>query len=107
MMQLVPLQSVPSQTLNIALGGQSVTLNIYQKSFGLFVDVLVNNAIVIAGVLCENANRIVRSAYLGFAGDFIFIDTQGSSDPISTGLGSQYQLAYLSTTDLAAFDMAA
>jgi hypothetical protein len=38
---------------------------------------------------------------VGFIGDLIFIDTQGTSDPNYTGLGSRFLLAYLSPTDLA------
>lgn len=98
----VPLTAVPSQTLNITLASQSCTLNVYQKFYGLFMDVLVNNTPIIQGVLCENLNLIVRSLYLGFTGDFVFFDTQGTSDPYYTGLGSRYALIYLATTDLPA-----
>ena len=56
---------------------------------------------IIAGVLCQNLNRIVRSLYLGFSGDFIWLDTQGTTDPIFTGLGSRYILVYLDESDLA------
>jgi hypothetical protein len=98
----VPLQATPSQTLTTTLGGQGCQLNVYQKSTGLFMDVIVNNVLIIGGVVCENLNRIVRSAYLGFIGDFVFLDTQGTSDPTYTGLGSRYVLIYLTAADLAA-----
>lgn len=104
-MQIVPLDAVPNQTLSIALGGQNCQLNIYQKTVpvsALYMDVYVNNAPIILGVWCENLNRIVRSAYLGFIGDFVFNDTQGSSDPYYTGLGSRFLLQYLTTDDLSA-----
>lgn len=101
-MMTIPLAPVPSQTLNVVLAQQNCTLNIYQRITGLFIDVYVNDALIIGGVICENANRIVRSAYLGFIGDLAFYDTQGKSDPVSSGLGAQYQLVYLETTDLTA-----
>ena len=47
-------------------------------------------------------NRIVRDLYLGFVGDFIWFDTQGSSDPIYMGLGSRFILVYLAPADLPA-----
>lgn len=99
-MLLVPLQPVPNQTLQVQLGGQACTLNVYQFAYGLFMDVYVGTALIIGGVICENLNRIVRSLYLGFVGDFCFLDTGGTSDPIYTGLGTRFQLLYLEETDL-------
>ena len=99
-MIIVPLQAVPNQTVNIQLGGQYVILNVYAKFYGLFLDVYANGNLIVAGVICENVNRIVRDLYLGFVGDFIWIDNQGSTDPVYTGIGARYSLAYLETTDL-------
>lgn len=104
-MQVVPLQPVPNQTLQVQLGGQACVLNVYQLAYGLFMDVRVGNELVVPGVICENLNRIVRSLYLGFAGDFCFFDTQGGAspqDPIYTGLGGRFQLVYLEENDLPA-----
>lgn len=99
-MLTVQIQDVFSQVVNVQLGGQSCTLNIYQKSTGLFIDVLVNNVQIVGGVICQNINRIVRDLYLGFIGDLVFYDTQGNNDPSSPGLGTRYQLVYLTPTDL-------
>lgn len=99
-MQLVPLQPVPSQTLQIVLADQSCILNVYQSPTAMFIDVLVNNAPIKLGAICQNLNRIVRYLYLGFIGDFIFVDTQGEQDPSYIGLGSRFQLIYLEPADL-------
>jgi hypothetical protein len=102
-MQTVPLQPIPNQTLQIQLGGQACILNIYQTAFALFADVYVGNSLIVAGVICLNLNRIVRSLYLNFVGDLCFFDTVGAQnpqDPIFTGLGSRFQLVYLSPSDL-------
>lgn len=96
----IPLLAVPSQVISTTLGSQATQLNIYQKLSGLYMDVYVDNALIIAGVICENTNRIVRSLYLGFLGDFMFFDNQGSDDPEYTGLGNRFSLIYLETTDL-------
>ena len=101
-MQLVPLNTLPNQTVAIQLNGQSCTLNVYQKSTGLFMDVLVNDVLIIGGVLCENLNRIVRSAYLGFIGDFAFVDTQGSLDPYYASIGTRFYLLYFNAGELSA-----
>lgn len=101
-MQTVSAQAVPNQQLQVQLGAQAVTLNIYQTAFALHMDVLVGSVEIVVGVICENLNRIVRDAYLGFVGDFIWFDSQGTNDPVYTGIGSRYQLVYLSPADLAA-----
>lgn len=66
----------------------------------MFLDLYVANSLIIGGVICENANRIVRSSYLGFVGDLAFFDTQGEEDPIYTGLGSRWVLDYLEPADM-------
>lgn len=99
-MKIIPIVAKPSQTLSVVIGNQPCKLNIYQKSTGLFIDVLVNDALIIAGVIALNANKIVRSAYLGFVGDLTFLDTQGASDPDYTGLGDRFILAYIEASEL-------
>ena len=100
-MLIVPLQPVPSQTVSVALGGKDCQLNVYQKSTGMFMDVYSAGALIIGGVICLNYNRIIRDAYLGFIGDFTFYDLQGATDPVYTGLGSRYVLAYLTASEVA------
>jgi hypothetical protein len=94
LLQIIPLQAVPNQTVNVSLGKQACSLHVYQKAFGLFMDVYANGSLIIGGVICENANRIVRDAYLGFVGDLAFWDLQGASDPDYTGLGGRFLLFY-------------
>ena len=108
-MQVIPVQAVPSQTLQTQVGGQNCTLNIYQlDQYGLFMDVLVDGSVICQGVICENANRIVRYAYLGFVGDFAWFDTYvgltetAPTDPVYTGIGTQYALMYLAPADVSA-----
>jgi hypothetical protein len=93
----IPTLSVAAQSLTTALNGQSVRLEIAQKAFGLSTDVYVNDALIIGGVMIENDNPIVRSAYLGFLGDLYFHDTQpsgGPGIPSYTDLGGRYALLY-------------
>lgn len=99
-MQLIPLQPVASQKVSIILNKQLCDFNVYQRFFGLFVDVSVNGTTLLYGVLAENLNRIVRYQYLGFVGDLIFADAIGAEDPDYTGLGKRYEFLYLSPADL-------
>lgn len=99
-MLIVPLQPVPNQTVTITLNNQVCQINVYQKQQGLFLDLFVNNILIIGGVICQNLNRIVRSLYLGFKGDLAFIDNMGSTDPYYTGIGQRYSLSYISSDEL-------
>lgn len=95
---VVPLQAIPNQTLQVPLAGQACIVSVYQLTYGLFMDLWVGNSLIVCGVLAENLNRIVRSSYLGFVGDLVFVDTQSDDDPLDpiyTGLGSRFQLVYL------------
>lgn len=94
-MLIVPLQPVPSQTVNILLANQACTIDVMQKSTGMFVNLYVNSALIIGGVIGQDRNRIVRDAYLGFVGDLAFYDTQGTEDPYYAGLGTRWFLNYL------------
>ena len=96
----VPIKSAPSQNLQTVLAGQQIALSIYTLSTGLYMDVQKNNVPVATGVICHDRNKIVRAAYTGFIGDFIFVDTQGKDDPVYSGLGSRFLLTYLEASDL-------
>lgn len=119
-MQIVPLSANPNSTLQIVLAGQNCaielrTLDGYavtdaanlgtdQKYLAFTLDV--------AGVSitrtqnCLNLKRLlINRQYLGFAGDFMFVDTQpdpitGPADPQWEGLGTRWQLIYLEVSDL-------
>lgn len=100
-MKYIPLTATPSQTLTVRLSDQAVQLRIYQRRSGLYMDVYVNNTLIIGGVLCHDRNFIVRNTYLGFTGDLMFIDQNSTNDPAYTGLGDRYLLAYLDEDDFA------
>lgn len=99
-MQIIPVQPLPNQSLQPLLDSQTCTINIAQNAFGLFLTLYVGTEQIVSNVICQNLNRIVRDAYLGFSGDLAFNDLQGTSDPVYTGLGSRFQLLYLEPGDL-------
>lgn len=92
---IIPLVDSPNQILYVALAGQQCKIILKSSAYGMFIDLYVDNVLIIAGVACENLNRIVRDAYLGFVGDLSFNDTQGTADPVSPGLGARYVLYYI------------
>ena len=92
--QIIPLAAVASQTLNVQLGSQQCVINLYQKSTGLFFDLVVNGVQIVTAMLCLDRMGLVRQSYLGFIGNLAFVDTQGATVPYYTGLGSRYILVY-------------
>jgi len=111
-MLIVPVQAIPNQTLAVVLAGQQCQITLQTREDGnlYFSLTLGNTTSICNNVLCENANRLVRYAYLGFVGDFWIIDTQSvpdvnglpiGSDPDFTGLGTRFLLEYLEASDLA------
>lgn len=100
-MQAVPLQPVPSQSVKVVLGGQNCQILVYQKPQGVFVDVAVNGVDVAVATIARDAVPLVCREYAGFAGNLLFIDSQGSADPSYDGLGSRFDLVYLTAEEYA------
>lgn len=100
-MQQIATQPVPNQQLQAVVGGQMCQISIYQKPQGLFVDVNSNGSDISTAVLACDAVPLVPIGYTGFQGNLLFTDTQGTSDPDYTGLGTRFQLVYLTAAEYA------
>lgn len=101
-MQEIPMQPIANQAFQVQLGGQPCLFEVYQSAYGLFMNLSVGASGILNGQICQNLNRLVRGAYLGFVGNLCFVDTQGGGDPqdpVYTGLGSRFRLIYLEATD--------
>jgi len=59
------------------------------------MDVILNDAPIVTGVICRDAAAIVRDSYLGFRGDLVWNDTQAMEDPYYEGIGTRWRLFYL------------
>jgi len=99
-MLVIPTVATPNQSLNVVLGIQAARIDAWQTDFGMFLSLFVDGEAVVTSVICEDRNRIVRDAYHGFVGDLAFIDTQGTDDPVYTGLNSRWFLVYVEPADL-------
>lgn len=100
-MQQITLQAVPSQQLQVVIGGQNCQIAVYQRSTGLYVDVQSNGVDISIGVIAQDLNPLVPTVYFGFQGNLLFVDTQGFEAPTYTGLGARFQLLYLTAADYA------
>ena len=103
-MQQIVLQSVPSQQTQVVLDGQSCSISVYVKNQCMFLDLAVNGTQIAYAVQCKNLVSLVPTSYLGFSVRMIFFDTQGTNDPVYTGLGTRWVLLYLDSADLEALN---
>jgi hypothetical protein len=115
-MQVIPLSPIPAQNFQIVLGGQNCAISLYiQNGYdfddltletpetNLYFDLAYNGIEVTTTAICLNQKRLlINRQYLGFVGDFMFVDTRGTNDPEFAGLGTRYVLLYLTPADLAA-----
>lgn len=101
-MQVIPLQSTMNQQVTVLLDLQGCQINVYQKVTGLFLDLYLENTLLLGGVLCRNLQLIVMNAYFGFQGDLMWLDNQGTNDPMVDGIGpgGRYSLVYLSADEV-------
>ena len=102
-MQEISLQPVPSQQTQVVLDKQVCAISVYVKNQCMFFDLVVNGTQVAYAVQCSNLVSLVPTAYLGFSGWLVFFDTQGTSNPQYTALGSRWVLLYLNSADLEAY----
>lgn len=98
-MQAVPIQPVPSQIVKTVLDAQNFQIAIYQKNDGIFVDINVDGTEIVAAVIARDAVGLACRQYAGIEGNLLFIDTQGSLDPEYSGLGTRWQLVYLTADE--------
>lgn len=113
--QIIPVQPVASQTLNVTLNQQACQINLYAKSIYIpitppgsisinppvyvpvtvfFLDLYLNDTLVIGGCLVRNGVGIVQDSYFGFTGEIAIEDTEGNTDPTIAGLGTRFLLTY-------------
>ncbi len=99
-MVIVPINAEANQSFTVQLGGQNCSVNLYQKSTGLFIDLLVDQTVILQTQLCLDRVYLVRYNYLGFIGNLAFMDQEGTDVPYYTGLGSRFILGYFSPDEL-------
>jgi hypothetical protein len=104
-MLVIPVNPVNAQLLTVTLANQPTQLVITQRPAGIFVDIYVNSALLLAGCIARNAVPMIQDLYFGYEGDLAFYDTQATTatnglDPYYTGLGDRFILVYLTPADL-------
>ena len=91
---IIPIRAVPSQTVQVTLAGQPVTLYLRQLGGRQYISVSWAGTVLCETVLMVNRSAIIRAAYSGFVGDIAVYDTQGDDAPEYTGWGSRWLLLF-------------
>lgn len=95
-MQLIPISAIEAQQFSLMLGGTDYRFRLMDKeTCGVFLDVYYGGLSLLTGILCLDRVRLIRSAYLQFPGDLMFVDQQGFQAPSFNGFGSRFLLYYL------------
>jgi hypothetical protein len=119
---VVPTAAEPAQEIKITLADQACRVRLFAREVEVperdpseiatmppvyvstrmtFLDLYVDDALVVGGTLCRDRTRIVRDAYLGFLGDLAFVDAFGTDDPWHVEFGTRFFLIYWSAAELA------
>src|ERR1700758_2929168 len=91
---VIPLQPRANQSFSCILDGQSAHITLETTDYGLYATVVYNGVTVASSRLCLARTDINSAVYNGLPQGLFFANTQGESDPVYTGFGTQYQLVY-------------
>ena len=94
-MLYVPIKAEPYQSLQVVLNQQNCDITIRLIGDNLYFSLGVNGTNYVTNKICRHGASLVTAKYLGFFGDFVFIDLYGNSDPVYTELNERYFLVYV------------
>lgn len=91
----IPLDAVPNQEKITNIGDQQCRLVVRTIDGNTFITIESEaQGYLCRGVLCVDRSAIIRADYLGFEGDFTFVDTDGEEPPHYTGFQDRWVLLY-------------
>lgn len=91
----IPLSKSASQSMQITLNGQNCSLFLTQRDGRMYCALSVSNVSIWKSVLCHDRTPIRQFRVQKFVGNLVFVDRDGSSDPVHTGFGERYRLYYI------------
>lgn len=95
-MQIIPISAIEAQQFSLTLEDMDYRFRLIDKGkVGIFLDVYYGATPLLMGILCLDRVRLIRSNYLEFPGDLMFVDQQGFDPPSYDGFGSRFLLYYL------------
>ena len=95
MIQEIPLQKLPDQTVDVTLDGQDCTIRVRQIGTRVYVSVAVDNRSVVDNAIGLNYTAINPYPCKEFSGILFFFDNGGDEPPEWEALGSRWKLLFV------------
>lgn len=94
----IPIDAVPNQTFYLSLANSSYSITLRTLKGNTYFDLSESGrGLICSGSLCVDRVNLIRAKYLGLAGDFRFIDIEGSEPPHYSGFNDRWLLIYSDT----------
>lgn len=90
----IPLQVTANQELLIILERQNCSIRLIQRNKKMYLSLWIDENEVWSGFICHDRLPLAQSRTYDFYGNLVFVDLEGSSDPVYTGLGTRWKLFY-------------
>ncbi len=91
---IIPTNKYPNQYLTVILNKQKCQIAIKQKTTGVFVDIIVDDKVMVIGQIVLDRVPILFEDYRGFVGSIEFNDTQKQENPDFSGFNGRFLLIY-------------
>lgn len=103
MAQIIPINSLPNQSLNVVVNNQNCTINLLSRNSHVFMDIFLNNVNIIYGRKLS-LTPVLPYEYMQseFDGNFIILNNDGNiiQDPAYNLFGKNQSLIYYTSADL-------
>lgn len=100
----IPLSPLPNQEFMIVLGKHNCTINLYQRGDHMYLDLFVANQAIEQGALVRPKASLITVSTALFTGQLRIIDKERDpleqEEPNYLGLGSRFELYYLSDKEV-------
>lgn len=104
----IPLIQYPNQELQIILADQNCTIKLYQRGGYCYLDLSVDDNVILRGQLAIPGAQILANTMNGFKGNFYIVDTVNNADiqalPSYEEFSTRYVLLYLTEDELIELD---
>ncbi len=94
--QVAPLVA---QSFKVVLGEQACEIEIRERLGRLYMSLVADGVTAWTNYPCFDRQNIKPFRHMPFVGGLYFIDVEGYSDPVASGLGTRYFLVYFPTED--------
>jgi hypothetical protein len=101
-MRLIPLQAVPNQSLSFTLDDNRWQIRIAQAVTSMFMDITINDEVVILGTRIPGDDFIIPYPYIGLRHGNLMLTTQNERMPDWNRFGLTQQLFYWSPEEMEA-----